>query len=60
MQPSAAQHTLKPDTRFDGGDPDCGNGLLLLVRRHIDPLPCGGLLEIASIDISVDEELPAW
>ncbi|MCJ1899499.1 hypothetical protein MR829_03780 [Paracoccus versutus] len=45
---------------FDGGDLDCGNGLLLLIRKHIDPLPRGGLLEILSTEISVDEDLPAW
>jgi len=59
MQPQPA-HTKSPDVRFDGGDLDCGNGLLLLIRKHIDPLPRGGLLEIRSTEISVDEELPAW
>jgi len=59
MQPIAA-HTLQPDVAFDGGDLDCGNGLLLLIRKHIDPLPRGGLLEIRSTEISVDEDLPAW
>ena len=59
MQP-AASHSHTPDVSFDGGDLDCGNGLLLLIRRHIDPLPRGGLLEIRSTEISVDEELPAW
>lgn len=54
------QHTLTPDTAFDGGELDCGNGLLLLIRRHIDPLPPGGLLELWSTEISVDEDLPAW
>ncbi len=49
-----------PDVSFDGGDLDCGNGLLLLIRKHIDPLPRGGLLEIRSTEISVDEDLPAW
>ncbi|MCK0195298.1 5-methyltetrahydropteroyltriglutamate--homocysteine methyltransferase [Ancylobacter sp. 6x-1] len=53
-------HTLVPDISFDGGDLDCGNGLLLLIRKHIDPLPRGGLLEIRSTEISVDEDLPAW
>ncbi len=52
------QHTLPPDVAFDGGDLDCGNGLLLLIRKHIDPLPRGGLLEIRSTEISVDEDLP--
>ncbi|WP_449045777.1 cobalamin-independent methionine synthase II family protein [Paracoccus versutus] len=53
-------HPLPPDVSFDGGDLDCGNGLLLLIRKHIDPLPRGGLLEILSTEISVDEDLPAW
>lgn len=59
MDPVAA-HPLAPDTAFDGGDLDCGNGLLLLIRKHIDPLPPGGLLELRSTEISVDEDLPAW
>lgn len=59
MQP-APSHSENPDVSFDGGDLDCGNGLLLLIRKHIDPLPRGGLLEIRSTEISVDEDLPAW
>ena len=51
---------LRPDASFDGGDLDCGNGLLLLIRRHIDPLRPGQLLELFSTEISVDEDLPAW
>ncbi|MBI3098168.1 MAG: 5-methyltetrahydropteroyltriglutamate--homocysteine methyltransferase [Planctomycetes bacterium] len=58
--PSADRHLLTPDVSFDGGDLDCGNGLLLLIRQHIDPLPRGGLLEIRSTEISVEEDLPAW
>src|SRR3954453_12444067 len=54
------KHTLIPDVSFDGGDLDCGNGLLLLIRKHIDPLDRGGLLEILSTEISVGEDLPAW
>ena len=59
MQPSVA-HAHEPDICFDGGDLDCGNGLLLLIRKHIDPMPRGQLLEIRSTEISVDEDLPAW
>ena len=59
MQASPS-HSHQPDVSFDGGDLDCGNGLLLLIRKHIDPLPRGGLLEIRSSEISVDEDLPAW
>src|SRR5262245_39727270 len=53
-------HIHTPDASFDGGDLDCGSGLLLLIRSHIDPLPRGGLLEIVSTEISVKEDLPAW
>ena len=59
MQPVEC-HTHRPDVSFDGGDLDCGNGLLLLIRRHIDPMQPGQLLEIRSTEISVDEDLPAW
>ncbi len=59
MTPSA-HHPQPADVSFDGGDLDCGNGLLLLIRKHIDPMPRGGLLEIRSTEISVDEDLPAW
>ena len=34
--------------------------MLLLIRRNIDPLEPGGLLEILSIDSTVEVELPAW
>ena len=59
MEP-AAQHAHTPDVSFDGGSLDCGSGLLLLIRCHIDPLECGGLLEILSTDSTVEVELPAW
>lgn len=55
-----SRHRHQPDVAFDGGSLDCGSGLLLLIRRHIDPLPRGGLLEIRSTDATVVEDLPAW
>ena len=57
---ASLQHSHPPDVSFDGGDLDCGGGLLLLIRRHIDPLPRGGLLEILSTESSVEGDLPAW
>lgn len=57
---SGAGHPYAPDASFDGGDLDCGSGLLLLIRRHIDPLARGQLLEIRSTESSVREDLPAW
>jgi len=59
MEP-VARHLLEPDVSFDGANMDCGNGLLLLIRKHIDPLPPGGILEVRSTEISVEEDLPAW
>ncbi len=54
------QHPHRPDVSFDGGNLDCGSGLLLLIRKHIDPLERGQMLEVLSTEPSVDEDLPAW
>jgi len=49
-----------PDASFDGGDLDCGSGLLLLLRQHLDPLARGQVLEVRSTESSVEQDLPAW
>jgi 5-methyltetrahydropteroyltriglutamate--homocysteine methyltransferase len=54
------RHQHEADASFDGGDLDCGNGLLLLIRQHMDPLERGQLLEFRSTEISVEEDFPAW
>jgi 5-methyltetrahydropteroyltriglutamate--homocysteine methyltransferase len=54
------RHPYEADASFDGGDLDCGNGLLLLIRQHMDPLERGQLLEFHSTDLSVEEDVPAW
>jgi 5-methyltetrahydropteroyltriglutamate--homocysteine methyltransferase len=54
------RHQLAADASFDGGDLDCGNGLLLLIRQHMDSLERGQLLEFRSTEISVEEDFPAW
>lgn len=54
------KHSYAPADSFDGGDLDCGGGLLLLIRKHIDPIAIGDLLEIRSTESSVAEDLPAW
>ncbi len=59
MEP-VEKHEFEPDTSFDGGDLDCGNGLLLLIRKHLDALEPGQLLEIRSTETSVEQDLPAW
>ena len=53
-------HPHVADAVLDGGDLDCGNGLLLMIRSNLDALPKGRLLELRSTEISVDEDLPAW
>jgi len=55
-----SRHAHVPDVSFDGGDLDCGSGLLLMIRQHLDPLQPGQLLEVQSTETSVDEDLPAW
>lgn len=44
----------------EGGNLDCGSGLLLLIRRAVTQLPEGEILEIRSTEIGVKEDLPAW
>ena len=58
--PRLPETPLTPDSSFDGGNLDCGSGLLLRIRRHIDPLPRGGLLELHSTESTVETDLPAW
>src|SRR5438128_2469786 len=55
-----ARDSYRPDVSFDGGDLDCGSGLLLLIRKHIDPLARGQVLEVRSTEVSVEQDLPSW
>jgi len=50
----------RPDAVCDGGDLDCGSGLLLIIRDAMKPVPVGGVLEVRSREGSVREDLPAW
>ena len=54
------EENVRPDAVCDGGDLDCGSGLLLIIREAMAPLPPGGLLEVRSRESSVKEDLPAW
>lgn len=49
-----------PDAVCDGGDLDCGSGLLLIIRDALAPLAAGGVLLVRSREGSVREDLPAW
>jgi uncharacterized OsmC-like protein/TusA-related sulfurtransferase len=55
-----AEPEIVPDATCDGGDLDCGSGLLLIIRNSMSPLAPGGVLEVRSREISVREDLPAW
>ena len=44
----------------DGGQMDCGSGLLLLITRAMRRLGGGDLLGIRSAEASVDVDLPVW
>lgn len=49
-----------PDAMCDGGDLDCGSGLLLIIRNAMKALAPGGILEVRSREISVKQDLPSW
>ncbi len=55
-----SRQLYRADVSFDGGDLDCGSGLLLLIRKHIDPLARGQILEVRSTEVSVEQDLPSW
>ncbi|MCD8511551.1 MAG: OsmC family protein [Bacillus sp. (in: Bacteria)] len=44
----------------DGGDLDCGSGLLLIIKKTMDPLEPGQVLEVRSRERTVADDLPAW
>jgi TusA-related sulfurtransferase/uncharacterized OsmC-like protein len=49
-----------PQAMCDGGDLDCGSGLLLIIKKAMDPLQDGEILEVRSRERTVAEDLPAW
>ena len=55
-----APDTLETPHVCEGGNLDCGSGLLLLIRKSMEAVPDGDILEIRSTEISVKEDLPAW
>ena len=51
---------FQTDAVFDGGDLDCGSGLILLIRDNMRKTPVGGILEMRSREPSVAGDLPPW
>ncbi|MCS6862876.1 MAG: OsmC family protein [Abditibacteriales bacterium] len=59
-EPLRVSEDIQPSAVCEGGNLDCGSGLLLLIRKAMNQVPVGGVLEIRSTEISVKEDLPAW
>lgn len=51
---------LSPVQVLDGGDMDCGSGLVLLLRDTLLGVPLGEVLELRSREPSVCGDLPPW
>ena len=51
---------IKPDHVFDGGNLDCGSGLILLIRENMLKVPDQGIFEMRSREPTVKNDLPPW
>jgi TusA-related sulfurtransferase len=51
---------IAPVAVCDGGPLDCGGGLLIAIRRALNTIATGEILEIRSQAASVAVDLPAW
>lgn len=60
MTDASNLENLQPDHVFDGGDLDCGSGLILLIRENMLKVQEGGVLEMRSREPSVGVDLPPW
>src|SRR4051794_5837826 len=49
-----------PETLIEAGSLDLGNGLLMLLREHMEPLPPGAVVTVRARAASVAHDLPAW
>lgn len=51
---------LQPAALFDGGDLDCGSGLILLIRENMLRVQVDEILEMRSREPTVADDLPPW
>jgi hypothetical protein len=49
-----------PNHVFDGGNLDCGSGLILLIRENMLKVPEEGIFEMRSREPTVKNDLPPW
>ncbi len=57
---AAENNSLTPDVIFDGGNLDCGSGLILFIRENMIKTPVNGILEMRSREPTVANDLPPW
>ncbi len=60
MDESIDLTTVEAAKVFDGGDLDCGSGLVLLIRENMLEVPEGDILEMRSREPTVADDLPPW
>ena len=60
MDPNFDPDRCTPEHVFDGGDLDCGSGLVLLIREAMQQVAPGGVLEMRSREPTVRDDLPPW
>lgn len=60
MDKSVNLESIIPDHVFDGGNLDCGSGLVLLIRENMRKVPVGGIMEMRSLEPTVCDDLPPW
>lgn len=60
MDKSINLKSIIPDHVFDGGNLDCGSGLVLLIRENMKKVPVGGIMEMRSLEPTVCDDLPPW
>lgn len=60
MEPAGNIPAPSVSVVFDGGDLDCGSGLILLIREHMLQVPENGILEMRSREPTVADDLPPW
>ncbi len=52
--------SIEPVRILEGGDLDCGSGLVLLLRDEMLAVPAGEVLELRSREPTVGNDLPPW
>ena len=61
LQPEhLSEHLFVADVVFEAGALDCGHGLIPEVRKRLNSLQSGGLLELRSSDPTIANDLGAW